>query len=244
MKDRVFEQFHGKILRLPANEVLRKRLQEKHREYEKRRAEFMRKNRVDGYGVLIGKDDTLLDAHYKEALFSTLLKDGMVRTTRVYQQLKKIFNGYMDDVIFNNAVQVLGDYVSTGGSYTSGGSGFLDKKIFNDLLSDTDQIRLPKDLRLARLLRKKYHEYLGRIADHKQHPELPVKTAALERDAYKARIIDVLRNKGSVDVVSLAEELESHYTSNFKYNQFMQAAAVVRSYCLSGGQDVAGGTGL
>jgi len=244
MKNKLCGEFHGKILRLPANETLRKRLKEKHREYEKRRSEFMRKNRVDGYGVLIGSDDTLLDAHYKEALFATLLKDGMVRTTRAYQQLKKTFNGYMNDVIFNNAVQVLSDYVNTGGSYTSGGSGFLDKKIFNDLLSDTDQIRLPKDLRLARQLRKKYHEYLGRITDHKQHPELPVKKTSLERDAYKARIIDVLRNKGSVDVVSLAEELESRYANSFKYNQFMQAAAVVRSYCQDGGQGVVGGTGL
>ena len=244
MKQDDYERSQGKILRLPASETLRQRLKEKHREYHKRRTRFMRKNRVDGYGVLIGNDDTLLDAHYKEALFSTMLKDGMVRTTRVYQELKKTFNGYMNDAIFNNAVQVLADYVSTGGSYTSGGSGFLDQHIFHDLLGDTDQIRLPKDLRLARQLRKKYHEYLGRIVDHQQHPDLPVKKASLARDAYKARIIDALRNHGSVDIVSLAEELEEHYASSFKYKQFMQAAAVIRSYCQAGGQGVVGGTGL
>jgi hypothetical protein len=244
MKNRLYDHTHGKILRLPANETLRQRLKEKHLEYHRRRTEFMRKNRVDGYGVLIGSDDRLLDAHYKEELFATLLKHGMVRTTRAYQQLKKTFNGYVNDSIFNNAVQVLSDYVSTGGSYTSGGSGFLDKKIFHDLLGDTEQIRLPKDLRLARQLRKKYHEYLGRITDHKQHPELRVKKTSLERDAYKARIIDVLRSEGSVDIVSLAEELEKRYASNFKYKQFMQAASVVRSYCQGGGQGVVGGTGL
>src|SRR6056300_1675690 len=194
MNNMAYEQSQGRILRLPANEALRDRLKEKHLEYHKRKNKFMRKHRVEGYGVLIGNDKTLLDAHYKEALFGTLLKEGMVRTTRAYQRLKQTFHGYIDDNVFHNAVQVLSDYVSTGGSYTSGGSGFMDKRIFNNLQSDTDQIRLPKDLRLARQLRKKYHEYLGRITDHKQHPELPVQRAALERDAYKARIIDVLRS--------------------------------------------------
>lgn len=244
MENKILEKSQGKILRLPANETLRERLKEKHLEYHKRRKEFMRKNQVDGYGVVIGTDNTLLDAHYKEVLFATLLKNGMVRTTRVYQQLKRMFHGYVNDAIFHNAVQVLSDYVGTGGSLTSGGSGFLDKKIFHHLLSDTDQIRLPKDLRLARQLRKKYHEYLGRIVDHKQHPELPVQKKALERDAYKARIIDVLRSDGEVDVVSLAEELELKYAGNFQYKQFMQAAAVVRSYCQTGGEDMVGGTGL
>jgi hypothetical protein len=244
MSNIAYEGSQGRILRLPENETLRERLKEKHLEYHKRKKAFMRKNRVAGYGVLVGNDNTLLDAHYKEALFGTLLKEGMVRTTRAYQRLKQTFHGYVDDSVFYNAVQVLSDYVSTGGSYTSGGSGFMDKKIFNDLLSDTDQIRLPKDLRLARQLRKKYHEYLGRITDHRQHPELPVKRSALERDAYKARIIDVLRNHGSVDVVSLAGELEQKYANNFKYKQFMQAAAVVRSYCQTGGQNAVGGTGL
>jgi|GEM_PF-4969222 len=244
MNNIAYEQSQGRILRLPKNETLRKRLKEKHLEYHNRKEEFMRKNRVEGYGVVIGNDNMLLDAHYKEALFGTLLKEGMVRTTRAYQRLKQTFHGYVDDSVFHNAVQVLSDYVSTGGSCTSGGSGFMDRRIFNDLLSDTDQIRLPKDLRLVRQLRKKYHEYLGRITDHRQHPELPVKRSALERDAYKARIIDALRSHGSVDVVGLAEELEKKYAKNFKFQQFMQAAAVVRNYCQAGGQNVVGGTGL
>ena len=68
MKQDYYERSQGKILRLPASDTLRQRLQEKHQEYHKRRTDFMRKNRVDGYGVLIGNDDTLLDAHYKEAM--------------------------------------------------------------------------------------------------------------------------------------------------------------------------------
>lgn len=244
MNNQAYEKSQGRILRLPASEQLKQRLKEKHLEYHSRREELKRKNSVAGYGVLIGENKGLLDAHYKEALFATLLKEGLVRTTRVYQRLKHEFRGYIDDVVFHNAVQVLSDYVSTGGSYTSGGSGFMDRKIFNELLSDTDEIRLPKDLRLARQLRKKYHEYLGRIVDHKQHPELPVTREKLERDAYKARIIDVLRTEGLVDVVGLAEELEKRYAGGFKYKEFMQAAAVVRNYCQADGEHLVGGTGL
>ena len=77
MKDEKFaEQSPGKILRLPANETMRGRLQEKHLEYNRRRKELMRKNQVNGYGVVIGSDDNLLDAHYKEVLFGMLLKNG------------------------------------------------------------------------------------------------------------------------------------------------------------------------
>ena len=244
MNKQMNAQFQGRILRLPENETLRQRLRKKHREYQKRKQIFMRKHRVDGYGVVIGTDDSLLDTLYKEALLATLLKDGMLRTTRVYQCLKQTFHGYIDEAVFYNAVQVVSDYIGTGGSYTSGGSGFLDKNVFNDLLGETQQIRLPKNIRLARNLRKKYHEYLGRITDHQQHPELPAKKSALVRDAYKARIIDALRTRGIVDVVSLAEELEREYTGKFQYKQFMQAAAVVRSYCQDGGEAVVGGTGL
>ncbi len=244
MVNEPYQKSQGRILRLPGNEKLRARLKEKHAEYHRRCEEFKSRNYVAGYGVLIGNDKTLLDAHYKEVLFATLLREGLVRTTRVYQKLKKEFRGFIDDVVFYNAVQVLSDYVCTGGSYTSGGSGFMDKVIFNELLTDTDHIRLPKDLRLVRQLRKKYHEYLGRIVDHKQHPELPVRKETLERDAYKARIIDVLQHNGTVDVVGLAEELERDYAGNFKYKEYMQAAAVVRNYCQMDGELVVGGTGL
>ena len=239
-----YEKSQGKILRLPGNEKLRTRLREKHLEYLKRRDEFKRKNQVPGFGVLIGKDRTLLDAHYKEILFATMLKEGMVRTTRVYQKLKREFLGYIDDEIFYNAVQVLSDYVYTGGSHTSGGSGFMDRVIFNELLNETEHIRLPKDLRLVRQLRKKYHEYLGRIFDHKQHPELRVRKSILERDAYKARIIDVLQTNGMVDVLELADQLERDCAGNFRYKEYMQAAAVIRNYCQMDGELVVGGTGL
>jgi hypothetical protein len=244
MYNDAYEKSQGKILRLPNNEKLRARLKEKHLEYYQRREEYKRKNHIPGYGVLIGNDKTLLDAHYKEALFFTLLREGVVRTTRVYQQLKKEFRGFVDDVVYFNAVQVLSDYVFTGGSYTSGGSGFMDRAIFNELLSDTEHIRLPRDLRLVRQLRKKYHEYLGRIVDHKQHPELPVRKGILVRDAYKARILDVLQSNGSVDVLELAEELERDYAGKFNYKEYMQAAAVVRNYCQMDGELLIGGTGL
>lgn len=244
MYNEAYEKSQGRVLRLPSNETLRARLKEKHLEYLKRREQSRRKNQVPGYGVLIGKDGGLLDAHYKETLFATLLKEGMVRTTRVYQKLKHEFRGYIDDEIFYNAVQVLSDYVYTGGSHTSGGSGFMDRAIFNELLNETEHIRLPKDLRLVRQLRKKYHEYLGRIYDHKQHPELRVRKEILERDAYKARIIDVLQTNGMVDVLELAEQLERDYAGNFRYKEYMQAAAVIRNYCQMDGELVIGGTGL
>ena len=244
MYNEAYEKSQGKILRLPDNETLRARLRDKHSEYLQRREELKRKNQVPGYGVLIGHDRNLLDAHYKEALFTTILKEGMVRTTRVYQRLKREFRGYVEDDIFYNAVQVLTDYVFTGGSHTSGGSGFMDRAIFNELLSDTEHIRLPRDLRLVRQLRKKYHEYLGRIVDHQQHPELKVRKETLERDAYKARIIDVLRTDGMVDVLELAQQLERDYAEGFRYKEFMQAAAVIRNYCQMDGELVVGGTGL
>ena len=73
---------------------------------------------------------------------------------------------------------------------------------------------------------------------------LCVKKETLERDAYKARIIDVLQNTGTVDVVELATQLERDYAGKFRYKEYMQAAAVVRNYCQADGEMVAGGTGL
>ena len=69
MVNEPYEKSQGRILRLPGNEKLRARLKEKHAEYHRRCEEFKSRNYVAGYGVLIGNDKTLLDAHYKEVLF-------------------------------------------------------------------------------------------------------------------------------------------------------------------------------
>ena len=82
------------------------------------------------------------------------------------------------------------------------------------------------------------------VADHEQHPEIPADRSVLERDAYKAHIIDTLRHRGYVDIENMAAELEKRFGGRFRYRHFMQAAAVVRSYCQNGGADLTGGTGL
>lgn len=245
MKHRDYEYAKTRVFRLPDEDIIRQRLQQKLVEYQSRRKRYIQHHQVAGFGVIIGNEDqTLLDAYYKEVLFSALLKKNIVHTQEVYHFLREKFHGRVNDMLFHNAVQVLGDYLNTGGSNTSGGSGFLDKKVFHKILHNEDQIRLPHDAELNRRLRKKYHEYLGRIADHEQHPEIHADRSILERDAYKAHIIDTLRHRGSVDIESMAVELEDRFGKQFRYQHFMQAAAVVRNYCQSGGSDVVGGTGL
>ncbi len=244
MDTKKYDYAKKRIFKLPNEDAIRQRLEEKCLEYDRRRARYVSEHQVDGYGVLIGDDKTLLDAHYKLALFGALLDDGVVRTSEIYRKMKKTFHGYIDDLMFHNAVQVLSDYLSTGGSNTSGGSGFLDRKIFFNVLQGADEIRLPRNSKLNRKLRKKYHEYLGRIADHDQHPDLPSDRSVLERDAYKAHIIDTLRQRGSVDIETMALELEEKFKGRFRYRHFLQAAAVVRSYCQGSGESVVGGTGL
>ena len=65
MNNQAYEKSQGRILRLPASEQLKQRLKEKNLEYHRRREELKRKNIVEGYGVLIGENKGLLDAHYK-----------------------------------------------------------------------------------------------------------------------------------------------------------------------------------
>lgn len=244
MDTKKYDYAKKRVFRLPDEEAIRRRLEEKCQEYDRRRQRYIRKHQVDGYGVLIGNDTRLLDAHYKLALFGALLDEGIVRTTDIYARLKRTFHGYIDDIMFHNAVQVLSDYLSTGGTNTSGGSGFIDKKVFFKVLDGAGEIRLPHDSALNRKLRKKYHEYLGRIAEHDQHPEMQTDRSVLERDAYKAHIIDTLRQRGSVDIETMAFELEEKFKGRFRYRHFLQAAAVIRNYCQNDHQRVVGGTGL
>lgn len=237
-------QILGRILRLPAHKEIRGRLTEKLAEYRRRRLRYVRENKTADYGVLVGTDKGLLDAHYKETLFSALLEERVLKVGKVYQKIKSDFRGFMDDALFNNAIQVLSDYLYTGGSNTSGGSGFLNRKMFHELLSDDNQIQLPRHPRLNQLLIAKYHEYLGRVMDHELYPDRPVRSNSLTCDTYKANIIDVMRHQGSVDVRMLAEELLKKEGEQFQYRQFMQAVEVVRNYCVDGGQHSASGTEL
>ncbi len=237
-------QILGRILRLPAHKEIRGRLMEKLAEYRRRRLRYVRENQTVDYGVLVGTDKNLLDAHYKETLFSTLLEERVLKVGKVYQRIKSDFRGFMDDALFNNAIQVLSDYLYTGGSNTSGGSGFLNRKMFQELLVDNNQIQLPRDSRLNQKLLAKYHEYLGRIMDSELHPDLQVDKSSLVCDTYKAGIINVMRHQGSVDVRMLAEEFRKKEGKKFQYRQFMQAVEVVRNYCVDGGQRSASGAGL
>ncbi len=54
----------------------------------------------------------------------------------------------------------------------------------------------------------------------------------------------MLQTNGMVDVLELAEQLERDYAGNFRYKEYMQAAAVIRNYCQMDGELVIGGTGL
>jgi len=237
-------RFLGRILRLPGQTEVRDRLAEKLIEYQRRRQRYLQQNQIAGLGVLVGDDKALLDAHYKETLFSILLKERVLKVGRVYHQLKHEFRGFMDDALFHNAIQVLGDYVRTGGSNTSGGSGFLNEKMLHKLLGEGRQIEIPENQGLRKLLKRKYHEYLGRMMDHELHPDEPANEEALVRDAYKARIIDLLQQDGVVDIPDLAAELEENEADKFRQQSFLQAVSVVQSYCTQNMRQLSGGTGL
>ena len=234
----------GRVLRLPGQVEVRDRLAEKLAEYRRRRYRYVHQNQIEGLGVLVGNDKTLLDAHYKETLFSILLRERVLKVGRVYHQIKREFRGFIDDALFHNAIQVLGDYLKTGGSNTSGGSGFLNEKMLHGLLDEHRQIEMPTDIHFRKQLRRKYHEYLGRIMDHELHPHEPANEETLARDAYKARIIDLLQQNEVVDIPDLAEELEEKEAGKFRQQQFLQAVSVIQSYCTQNMQRLNGGTGL
>jgi len=237
-------RFFNRVLRLPGQKEVRERLSEKLVEYQRRRRRYLHDNEIAGLGVLVGNDKTLLDAHYKETLFSILLKERVLKVGRVYQQLKHEFRGFIDDALFHNAIQVLGDYLRTGGSNTSGGSGFLNEKMLQKLLGEGRHIEIPEDLALRQQLKRKYHEYLGRMMDHELHPDAPVNEDGLIRDAYKALIIDLLQEDGMVDIPDLAAEIKDKEGDGFHQPQFLQAVSVVQSYCIGNMRQISGGSGL
>jgi len=231
------------VLRLPRNREVMLRMQEKLTEYTRRKNHYMGKHSVDGYGVLIGENSSLLDSIYKEEILKILIKKGSANIKTIYDDMFKRFKGYVDDDLYANAVRVIEDYLRTGGSNTSGGSGFLTDDLFENLLKDQDVIMLPKDDVLNAKLKKKYHEYLGRIVERQHQSDTSLDMAALKRDGYKARILEILRKDGTVTCTDLAKKVHAEEGNAFSKLEFCRAAAVIRSYCKQGGK-VKGGTGF
>lgn len=61
--------------------------------------------------------------NYKIALVEKLLLEGNVKTHELSQELTEK-DGQFDDESFENACNVINDYIKTGGKNTRGGSGF------------------------------------------------------------------------------------------------------------------------
>ena len=114
-----------------------------------------------------------------------------------------------------------------------------------DALPESENyIELPEDAGLVKKLQKKYYEYLGRIMERQNNPERTCLQTSMMRDRYKARILDDLHHKGSVDLTWLASRLEKEENAAFDGSQFLRAAAVIRNYCQNQGFGLIGGTGL
>lgn len=210
---------------LPDVPALITRLKLKLEEYQKRIEKYKREYAVDSVGIVVDRDDNLLDAIYKHAIVKALLDDGKVNMDTLRAKLKRDFKGYMLDDLFTNAVSVIDDYLRTGGAFTSGASQFFNKDMFESILKETSRVDLPEDKRIQQHLRKKYHEYLGRIQDYKRSPTKTLDPGAHKRDHYQVRIIEELQNNNFVDLNNVIKDLTVSEGKDFNKLEFYRASA-------------------
>jgi len=210
---------------LPDVPALKIRLKDKLKEYQKRIEKYKHEYAVDSVGIVVDRDDNLLDAIYKHAIVKALLDDGKVNIAALRAQLKRDFKGHMLDDLFTNAVSVIDDYMRTGGAHTSGASQFFNKKMFESILEESGRVELPEDNNIRLHLRKKYHEYLGRIQDHKRSTDKTLDPGAYKRVHYQARIIEELQNKAFVDLNDVIKDLTGSEGDGFDRLEFYRASA-------------------
>jgi hypothetical protein len=210
---------------LPDVPALKKRLEAKLVEYQKRIEKYKHDYAVASVGIVVDRDGNLMDAIYKHAIVNALLKNGKVNISALREQLKKDFKGYLLDDLFTNAVSVIDDYMTTGGAHTTGASKFFNKELFESILDESGRLDLPDDTNIKQRLRKKYHEYLGRILDYDRSTDKTLDPGAHKRDHYKVRIIEELQNKGCVDLQDVILELTGSEATGFERLEFYRASA-------------------
>lgn len=223
----------GRTIEVPEVAEIRERLAEKLREYRGRIDRYRERNRVDDLGIIIKPDSVLLDSIYKAALVDALLQSGTADSAKIHADLLKRFKGFMAEDLFQNAVNVIDDYMRTGGGRTAGGSGFLDDKLFNSLLGADGALVMPTDPRARAWLKRKYHEYLGRNIAYEQSVESTVDLPALKQGRYKTRILERLQSEKSASLRDLANELEQEERGSFDKFEFCNAADAVRGLLLA-----------
>lgn len=210
---------------LPNNPALKKRLEDKLDEYQQRIKKYKKDYVVDSVGIVVDRDDNLLDAFYKQSILKVLLDEGKVNIGVLRDHLKADFKGYLLDDLFSNAVNVINDYLESGGAHTTGASKFFNKELFESSLKESSRINQPDDINIQKRLRKKYHEYLGRILDHDKSTDKTLEPGAHKRDRYKAHIIEQLQTNGFVDLLDVIEELTESEGNGFARLEFYQASA-------------------
>jgi hypothetical protein len=210
---------------MPDVPALTNRLKHKLEEYQQRIEKYKREYAVDSVGIVVDRDDNLLDAIYKHAIVKVLLDDGKVNIGTLRTRLKRDFKGYMLDDVFTNAVNVIDDYLRTGGAFTTGASQFFNKDMFESILKESSRVDLPLDKNIRQHLRKKYHEYLGRIQDYKRSADKTFDPGAHKRDHYQVRIIEELQNRNTVDLNDVIKDLTEAEGDGFNKLEFYRASA-------------------
>jgi hypothetical protein len=86
-------------------------------------------------------------------------------------------------------------------------------------------------------LEKKLLEYSGRLDPYKA-PELQMDTLC------KIEVLRRLLKEGTINTEDLKKEMARTYGSGFSEGAFLNACNVIEDYCLTGGANLKGGTGL
>ena len=92
-----------RVLHAPRHPELRTRLHDKLNIYEERIKKFTERYRVERFGLVVDKDNRLIDSIYKATLLRALLDKGTVRVGDVRDQLQDELKDYASDKAFMNA---------------------------------------------------------------------------------------------------------------------------------------------
>ena len=220
-----------RVLKVPGHAEVRERLEQKLEDYRRRIQRYTEEYRVERYGLVVDKDHRLLDSVYKATLLEELLDKGAVRVGDVYERLQEELKDFASDKAFLNAVNVLDDYLRTGGRHTSGGSGFFTEDLFTQLMHRAEVIHYPRDAAARAALNRKYHEYLGRTLDYESSPDNTLDRAAMKCDTYKLRILGEARDRGLVSLPELAQAVRGEEGRGFDRLEFYRAATRVKELC-------------
>lgn len=217
----------NRSIHLPNIPELRHRLNEKLFEYRNRVERLKKMYREEKTGVVIDRDNNILDAIYKAEIVSELLNKHDVNIGQLYDMLQSQFKGYVADEIFLNAISVIDDYLRTGGIHTEGGTVFFTNELLNKLLEEASVIEYPEDAIMRAQIQSKYHEYVGRNVDYEQSSESTIDRAAMKRNTYKIRILSELRKNSRVIVKELAQEITNEEGKIFDRLEFYNAVSQV-----------------